>query len=263
MEARIQALTKKAVPKDLTDEEKAEVARLLKKPGIVGDCGKDTVNHESIERLKGITWLNDELVNFYGALIQQRADERLKAAGGKPGEGGKDLPGGKGRALDIHYFNSFFYTKLTGEGYAKARIGRWTKKFDIFKKDKIIFPMNIGGMHWTTGCIDFRKKRIEWYNSLQGSAGNIFQELRKYLDLEHRDKRKKPFDFTGWTNYHCPDYPQQQNGSDCGMFTALGMEALARDADFNFEQQNIPYFRRLMVLEIGRGKLQKIPTRDD
>ncbi|EJU00992.1 cysteine proteinase [Dacryopinax primogenitus] len=261
IEARIKALTKKPIPKDLTDEEKAEVARIFKKISPVNECGKETIQADSVQRLKGTTWLNDEVVNFYGAMLQHRTDDKLKAAGGKPGEGGKDLPGGK-RALDIYVFSSFFYSKLTEEGYAKARIGRWTKKFDIFKKDKIIFPMNIGGMHWTTGCIDFCKKRIEWYDSLQGSSGQIFQELRKYLDLEHREKRKKPFDFTGWVDYACEDYPQQQNGSDCGVFTALGMEALTREAEFNFEQSNIPYFRRLMVLEIGRGKLEKIPTRE-
>ena len=27
------------------------------------------------------------------------------------------------------------------------------------------------------------------------------QLLRTYLDKEHQDKRKKPFDFTGWTDY--------------------------------------------------------------
>ena len=30
------------------------------------------------------------------------------------------------------------------------------------------------------------------------------QLLRQYLDQEHRDKKKKPFDFTGWTDYVLP-----------------------------------------------------------
>lgn len=30
------------------------------------------------------------------------------------------------------------------------------------------------------------------------------QSLRYYLDLEHQNKKKKPFDFTGWVN-HSPD----------------------------------------------------------
>jgi hypothetical protein len=33
-----------------------------------------------------------------------------------------------GEPLRIHYFNTFFYAKLTGSGYEKARLNKWTKK---------------------------------------------------------------------------------------------------------------------------------------
>jgi len=260
---RLQALARKSVAADLSTAENAEVDRLFKKPGLVSTCGKETISHDSMQRMGPREWLNDELVNFYGAMIQERADQKLKAAGGKPGNGGKDLGKGKGRAMDIHVFTSFFYQKLTTDGYAKARLGRWTKKFDIFKKDKVIFPMNMNNMHWTAGCIDFRKKRIEWYDSLNYAPGDIFKDLRNYLDLEHMDKKKKLFDFTGWEDYCSKDHPRQQNHFDCGIYTSLFMEALARDADFNWEAKNMPYFRRLLSLEMGRAKLEQIPTRED
>ena len=61
-------------------------------------------------------WLNDEVINFYMAMLQERADNDLIEVDGK-----------KKKRRDIHCFNSFFYAKL-GDDYAKSRIGRWTKK---------------------------------------------------------------------------------------------------------------------------------------
>lgn len=42
---------------------------------------------------------------------------------------------GKGKAeatdkkpLDVHYFSTFFWPKLIGDGYDKGRLAKWTKK---------------------------------------------------------------------------------------------------------------------------------------
>jgi sentrin-specific protease 1 len=34
----------------------------------------------------------------------------------------------KNTILNVHYFNSFFFEKLSQEGYEKARLAKWTKK---------------------------------------------------------------------------------------------------------------------------------------
>ena len=76
------------------------------------------------------------------------------------------------------------------------------RKFDLFSKDVILIPINRNNSHWTAAAINFRKKRIHSYDSM-GTAGSQFvtQALRKYLDEEHREKKKKPFDFTGWVDW--------------------------------------------------------------
>jgi sentrin-specific protease 1 len=61
-------------------------------------------------------WLNDEVINFYMALLQQRADKEMIEVDGK-----------KQKKRDIHCFNSFFYSKLA-QDYAASKVGRWTKK---------------------------------------------------------------------------------------------------------------------------------------
>jgi sentrin-specific protease 1 len=83
------------------------------------------------------------------------------------------------------------------------------------------------------------------------------QLLREYVDLEHINKKSKPFDWTGWVDY-CPrDTPQQENGYDCGVFACQFLEALSRgmDSPFNFTQRNMTFLRRRMILEIARTEL--------
>jgi sentrin-specific protease 1 len=79
---------------------------------------REQVGSKDLERLRPGKWLNDEVINFYGALVQRRADEALQVVGGKATN--KKL-------RDIHFFNSFFYAKLQ-QGYEKSRLARWTKK---------------------------------------------------------------------------------------------------------------------------------------
>ena len=83
---------------------------------------REQVSDTDLSRLRPGQWLNDEVINFYGAMILGRAEAASK---GKE----KENERGEGkRPLNIHYFNSFFWSKLVNEGYEKGRLARWTKK---------------------------------------------------------------------------------------------------------------------------------------
>ena len=56
-------------------------------------------------------------------------------------------------------------------------------------------------VHWCFAAIHFKRKRIEYYDSLHGSDQGVVKVLRDYLQLESMDKKKQPFDFTGWEDY--------------------------------------------------------------
>ncbi|CAE6465190.1 unnamed protein product [Rhizoctonia solani] len=228
------------LPKALGPEDQADVAAALSKRGTVAKFAREQVSDSDLARLKPAQWLNDEVINFYGALILGRSEEAQK---------------GKGKALDVHYFNTFFFAKLEDMGYEKSRIGKWTKKIDIFKKDVVLIPVNLGNAHWTCAAINFQKKRIEYHDSMGRKRGKVYKILRDYLNSEHKDKKKKDFDFTGWEDYFDDNAPQQENGYDCGVFSCQYMECLSRGAPFGFTQENMSYLRQRMILEITRGKL--------
>ena len=130
-------------------------------------------------------------------------------------------------------------------------------QFDLFSKDVVLIPVNHNNSHWTGAAINFRKKSIESYDSMGMDRAQVYKLLRGYLDAEHRNKKKKPFDFTGWVDWTLEDKPQQENGYDCGVFTCQFLESLSRgEEQFAFTQANMPYLRRKMVWEIGHVQLR-------
>ena len=122
---------------------------------------------------------------------------------------------------------------------------------DVFAKDLIIVPIHCHGNHWTLAVINFKSKRFEYYDSLRGSEDRVLEHLRQWLENEHEDKKKAPYDTSGWTDIAWKSgTPQQRNGSDCGVFMTRTADYLARDARLDFTQADMEYFRRRMVYEI-------------
>lgn len=177
-----------------------QVNAALKNPAFSARLASEIVPHGSLTRLRGTEWLNDEVINFYGALLLQRANTNL-ASDGTP-------------KVKLHVFSSYFYTKVASpQGHSAVK--RWTKKVgddsllctmqsdpghhctdfllgecvnrsrvltcqvDLFDQDMFVFPINVQGLHWTAGVVDLKKKRIEYYDSM-GDFGGIKD---RYFDV--------------------------------------------------------------------------------
>jgi sentrin-specific protease 1 len=111
---------KKALPASLPVDAEAEVDMLLCQQGVVSKCAREQVSDKDMQRLRPGQWLNDEVINFYGQMLLQRSEEAESNANKENHSGRK--------VLNVHYFSTFFWSKLTGEGYEKARLAKWTKK---------------------------------------------------------------------------------------------------------------------------------------
>jgi sentrin-specific protease 1 len=120
----------------------ARVAKIMNRkttgPDDVVAAGFDIeVRGANIQTLGPTAWLDDEVINFYGALIQQRSERTA------------ELP----RVL---WINTFFYPLLNGRrGYQYERVRKWTKACDIFDYDKILVPIHLGN-HWCLAVVDMR-----------------------------------------------------------------------------------------------------------
>ncbi|CAB0005740.1 unnamed protein product [Nesidiocoris tenuis] len=183
--------------------------------------------------LSGLSWLNDNVINFYMEMIAERSQNNSKYP-------------------KVYAFNTFFYSTLSSSGYQRVR--RFTKKVDIFEKDVILVPVHLS-VHWCMAKIDMKKKQVVYYDSMHSTNKNALDTLLDYVASEHKDKKNQILDMSGWTAFCDKTVPQQQNGSDCGVFACTFAEYSSRNAKFTFSQENMPYMRMRMVYEICTGEL--------
>lgn len=183
-----------------------------------------------------ISWLNDEIINFYMNLLIERSE--LRASEGYP---------------KVYAFNTFFTQKLLTSGHSGVR--RWTKKVDLFAYDIIPVPVHVSNIHWCMAIINMKEKTIKYYDSMGASNNRVLSALEDYLRDESLDKRKIQFDMSDWSKENVSNSPRQENGSDCGVFSCMTAEFICRNRPIIFDQQHMVYFRQKMVLEICTGKM--------
>lgn len=235
-----------AARKTVVDEADIDAFKsILKKPGntLVIDKFNIDMTVTKMQCLRPNTWLNDEAVNFYMCLLQDR-DERLCKARNSTRK-------------PSYFFNSFFISKLLENGqYEYARVKRWSKKFDAFAMDKIFMPVNLGNTHWVMAVVYMAKQEIHYYDSMSGGGRRYLESIRRWLEDESRDKKKKEYDTSHWKLIDRENHvPQQQNGVDCGMFSIICADFLSDDLPLDYEQSEMRTNRYRVATAIMKGKL--------
>ncbi|PLW06559.1 hypothetical protein PCASD_24726 [Puccinia coronata f. sp. avenae] len=257
----------------LEPDKQAFVQKVLQQPGKIADLPGAYCEAHDIRKLKPRQWVNDEIVTFYGVMINNRSVQFEKNPDAFPADE---------RFLKAHCFSSFFMAKYDKEGYNGVR--RWSKKTDLLQKDVVIFPLNIVNTHWTCAAINLRAKRFEYFDSMGNRNQSVLANLRDYIVHEALAKKNITLDVSDWLDFFYEDIPQQNNSFDCGVFVCQFMDCLSRDwrtssgdgpdapgnqlavknktpgnkhtpADrdtwFDFGQENMEYIRSKMVYEIA------------
>lgn len=191
---------------------------------VLAEAGTDSVQRQSMHRLQPGQWLNDEVIHYFYVMLANRDEELCR------------LDPTRKRS---HFFKSFFMTKLLNEGnadpsldgkYTYGNVKRWSKKVpgkDIFKLDKIFFPINQGRMHWMCAMIDMTKRKIYMYDSMGSSGMHYLKSLFQYIQDEHKAKKGIELpDIDQWELVgHQPGTPCQRNGN-CFLFVDVARRHL-------------------------------------
>ncbi|KAF8597822.1 cysteine proteinase, partial [Ceratobasidium sp. AG-I] len=172
------------------------------------------------QRLRPGRWLNDEVVNFYLAIVRQRAEN--------------------------YVFNTFFYEKCDQYESVKG----WTNNINIFTKNMIFIPIHIDGNHWICAVIRPQSMVIEIYDSMKVERRNVYQRLCKYLVQEYRERRLGRIKPADWVYHVNPDAPMQSGSVDCGVFVCQYIDYLSRGCTPDFGEENMVELRDKMVNEI-------------
>jgi len=214
------------------------------KPGeVLASRFSVDLKRSQLQCLRPGEWLNDEVINFYFKLLQERT-RRPEAP------------------RRCWFTNSFFWPKLSGKGHAEynfKEVRRWTTKakVDIFDQDYVIFPMNIGETHWALGAIDFRERGFRYFDSMFSRPhSNFVPFLRKYLSDEHKAKKggKALEGIDGWELIKPENpLPKQRNGYDCGVFTCSFAEWFSQGLALDFSQDDMPNLRLRLAARVVRA----------
>ena len=234
-----------------TDKQAAMAALGGNGGAVVVEGFKMKLTQIDLQYLLPLTWLNDNVINFYFELISERARRDLQATN-KP-----DCA-----KLKIHVLTSFFNEKLQRER-SHSGVKNWSNKSNIkvLDMDKVFIPINIHQSHWCLAVINFQKHQFEYYDSLGGRPSQwLFKCLRDYVLQEANlwGRAAGPasgFNLEGWHNVIVNNIPLQQNGSDCGVYVCTYGDLLSENMPLSFSQEHIDAIRLRMVRDILRKRL--------
>ena len=125
---------------------------------------------------------------------------------------------------------------------------------------EIHIPVHVHGNHWVHVTITLCPcanassgftAGFEFDDPLFGGEENVIKNLMQWLKDEFEDKdTKKRKVSTSDLSIMPSETPHQKNGYDCGVFMNQVSHYRARGLPLSFTQDDMPYFRRRMVLEI-------------
>ena len=187
--------------------------------------------------LSGKSWLNDNIINEYFNLIKER-NERENLA--------------KVFTLDTY---AFVRLEENFEDAYETITQRWINK-DLTEMDLVLVPIHKID-HWTLLIVCVKERKIEYYDSMIGTRNNssaprVFKRFFK----RYFEEKNKGAEFEVIIK---KDAPLQTNGYDCGVYTCLNAEKIARGGYARKQYDNTA--RRKMMIEIFKGTLlRRDPT---
>ena len=122
------------------------------------------VNRKHVEKLLGLTWLNDTLISHYYQKIGDKAPNCQVAT-------------------------THLGTLMKGANYKYSAVkemmyDKFGKQVNIFQKDLVLIPINEHANHWTFAYVDMKAKTINYYNSMGGTNESFLSKLHQWLGEE-------------------------------------------------------------------------------
>ncbi|KAL2002850.1 hypothetical protein VTN02DRAFT_5747 [Thermoascus thermophilus] len=188
-----------------------------------------------------MAWLNDEVINAYLALIV----DYLRRSSGNSGRNVRPK---------FHAFNTFFFSNLRDRGYESVR--RWASRAKIggenlLSVDTVFVPVH-NSAHWTLMVIRPSARTIEHFDSLGSLSIAHVNKAKEWLRGElgplYKDEE--------WSVLPSAS-PQQDNGSDCGVFLLSTAKAVAVGLEpLSYGAADITLLRKKIVAELIHGRLE-------
>eukprot|EP00672_Neobodo_designis_P021193 CAMPEP_0174837376 /NCGR_PEP_ID=MMETSP1114-20130205/6703_1 /TAXON_ID=312471 /ORGANISM="Neobodo designis, Strain CCAP 1951/1" /LENGTH=629 /DNA_ID=CAMNT_0016071441 /DNA_START=138 /DNA_END=2023 /DNA_ORIENTATION=- len=158
------------VPIELDADDQRALAKLARvgREELVINRLDFNIRAYQLRSLEGTTWLNDQVINLYCAMVAESFPDRVATLG------------------------SFLYTKLNAGGDPATLRNdalRWTLDKDVFAVPKVLIVIN-DGVHWTLAVLNTAAGRLEYYDSMGGAGDRVLDRLAAFFDAEYDVKRE-------------------------------------------------------------------------
>ncbi|GKV22864.1 hypothetical protein SLEP1_g32682 [Rubroshorea leprosula] len=247
----------------LVDEEEPLLVETTHQEAKLPECSKDAriyypsrddpdpveICFGDIDNLAPEAYLTSTILNFYIRYLRQQASPTNR------------------EICDCHFFNTYFYKKLTeavsDKGSNKidfVRFRRWWRGVNIFQKAYILIPIH-EDLHWSLVIICIPNKEDEsgpimlHLDSLGlHSSRSVFCNIRRFLKEEWNILKQEvapldlPIGDEVWNNLPSKiserkiSVPQQKNDFDCGLFVLYFMERFIEEAPERLKKRDLAMF---------------------
>ncbi|KAK6931074.1 Ulp1 protease family, C-terminal catalytic domain [Dillenia turbinata] len=246
----------------LLDEEESQLVERQPKMRKLDECLKGEkiyypsrddpecveISYSDVECLAPDACLTSPIMNFYIRYLQQPRSSRERAR------------------CNYHFFNTYFYKKLTDavshkgdKGAFFSKFRRWWKGVNIFKMAYILLPIH-ESIHWSLAIICIPDKedesgpRILHLDSLGlHDSRSVFDNIKSFLReewycLNQEGPSDLPIAKRIWKNLprrideEKVPVPQQKNDSDCGLFVLYFMERFLEEAPERLKKKDLAMF---------------------
>jgi len=210
--------------------------------------------------LRGESWLNDEVMNSFVALVnhRDRVARAMRRSAAQRGPGGQG-PSGASALPRSFMLGTFFFSRWSERPgcYDYAGVRQWGLKgnLQLDDVDLIFAPVNIDNAHWVVVIINVRDRQFQYYDSLLGAdRASVVVLLQRWLKDEVSSRLgvdvAEQWAVDEWMVIIESAWPQQTDGGCCGVFVLAAADCCATGAPVSFTQADIPVIRRRMTLAL-------------
>ena len=132
---------------------------------------------------------------------------------------------------------------------------------NVFKLDRLIIPVHVDNAHWCLVVAFVQERKIQCYDSIGQEGTRWMEALREYLRHEAekwaRDGTvaRHLLALDEWTLVptQTRETPQQNNGSDCGVFTCTFAECASEGRAMHFSYADVEFLRQKITRSLVKA----------
>jgi len=209
-----------------------------------------------LQRLCGSSWLDDELMNSFAALINHR-DELLATAAAGTGDAAEEAGGQQ--APRTRMFSTFFFSRLSARVgcYDYAGVRRWGTKLrlNLEAVDTILIPVNLQRTHWVLVMINVKDRAFLYYDSFGShDTFEVVPTVRRWLCDEVHTRlgadAASAWNVSSWPLGDSTGLPEQLDGGSCGVFVLAAADCFSLGHALQFKQADMPALRDHVALSL-------------